>query len=848
MIIKSLELENIRSYKKETIEFKEGINFLSGDIGSGKSSILQAIEFALFGFKKGDLEGFQLLRKGETTASIKLILKDKSREIEIFRIIKKAKKTDSITQESSYLRINENLIELSASELNAQVFELLNFPKEFLTKDKNLIYRFTIYTPQEQLKEIIFAESDKRLEVIRKIFAIDKYKQLQDAIFIYNTKIREDKKVFSARLEPKEKLAKEIAELVTQINQLNEKQKILLEKENISKTNIEKHKLAIEKRDELLEKLSKNLLMLEKKKSQIEELENQLKKIKLELSDKKETLNKLKNQNSAGQIETLKKQIELEKTKIEQLNKQKYELTQTIERLEKKDAKKEQTLKEINEFEIKIKSLKELESSFDYELTQKQLTELEQSILENKSKIKELEKIPSQIKTFETQITQNEYSLKELQKTLLEKEGKVANLSKIDFCENCLQKVEHIHKKEIENKIETEKNDLLKMIAQKEKDSINSKKKLEKLNEQNSKLQKYSEELIKNEQKIFDLKEKEKKEKEQFEKVKKLKDELKLTKLQTLQNEFKELEKSSLELKEKRTSLTQNSENILELNNTISKLTLELEKIKNLEKEKEKLTIEIDKLTPEEKSSIETIKTKEDLLNKITEFETKQNQLKKDKFTLNQNFEKLYENQRLISEKLSSAKTQIEDKTKYLNEKNKEINIINQIETKYKKLLETENFLNQKVLAISSKIEKVVFTKYYSEFSEEFENLFHQLIEDNEIDVRLDSEFSPIIEQNGYDIDIKNLSGGEKSSLAVAYRLGLKKIIENNLSGRQKLSLLILDEPTDGFSNEQIDRLGSILKHSNLKQTILVSHDEKIESIADSVLKIEKINHVSRIL
>ena len=37
MRVKSIELENIRCYKNELVEFKEGINFLSGDIVYGKS-------------------------------------------------------------------------------------------------------------------------------------------------------------------------------------------------------------------------------------------------------------------------------------------------------------------------------------------------------------------------------------------------------------------------------------------------------------------------------------------------------------------------------------------------------------------------------------------------------------------------------------------------------------------------------------------------------------------------------------------------------------------------------------------------------------------------------------------
>ena len=182
MIIKSIQLSNIRSYLESTIEFEDGINFLSGDIGCGKSSILLAIEFALFGFKKGDVDGFQLLRKGEKEGFVKLILINPKTniELEIFRKVKMSK-TGTISQDSGHVKYDNALEELSPQELNAFIFEKLNFPKEFLTKDKNLVYRFTIYTPQEQLKEVLFATEEKRLEIIRKIFKIDKYKQLVNA-------------------------------------------------------------------------------------------------------------------------------------------------------------------------------------------------------------------------------------------------------------------------------------------------------------------------------------------------------------------------------------------------------------------------------------------------------------------------------------------------------------------------------------------------------------------------------------------------------------------------------------------------------------------------------------------
>ena len=233
-----------------------------------------------------------------------------------------------------------------------------------------------------------------------------------------------------------------------------------------------------------------------------------------------------------------------------------------------------------------------------------------------------------------------------------------------------------------------------------------------------------------------------------------------------------------------------------------------------------------------------------EIKNKVS---SKEIETKKSKLKYTTHIDELLGKEKSIISKKSSYEAEISSKEENLKEAKKKVLEHEELENKLRKIISTEKFLSEKVMKIINLIEKAVFTKYYSEFNEEFEYLFKELIEDNEIDVRLNEFFEIIVEQNGYDIDIKNLSGGEKSSLAVAYRLSLKKIVENNLETGQKLNILILDEPTDGFSNEQVDRLGSILKQSSIQQIILVSHDEKIESISDKVLRIEKINHISSV-
>jgi exonuclease SbcC len=43
--------------------------------------------------------------------------------------------------------------------------------------------------------------------------------------------------------------------------------------------------------------------------------------------------------------------------------------------------------------------------------------------------------------------------------------------------------------------------------------------------------------------------------------------------------------------------------------------------------------------------------------------------------------------------------------------------------------------------------------------------------------------------------------------------------------------LVILDEPTDGFSEQQLDKMRGVLEELNAEQLIIVSHEQKIEGL-----------------
>src|SRR3989344_4348551 len=208
MIIKKIKLENIRSYLNEEIEFPEGSVLLSGDVGSGKSSILLAVDFALFGLTRGILSGNALLRNGRKEGSVELYLDINGKNIVIKRGLKRSE--DSVNQDSGYIIIDGIKEDGSAVELKAKVLELLNYPKDLLTKSKSLIYRFTVYTPQEEMKRILVEDAEERLEILRRVFDIDKYKRIRENCTIIIRKLKERLKEEIEELNDKIKEGKEL--------------------------------------------------------------------------------------------------------------------------------------------------------------------------------------------------------------------------------------------------------------------------------------------------------------------------------------------------------------------------------------------------------------------------------------------------------------------------------------------------------------------------------------------------------------------------------------------------------------------------------------------------------------
>lgn len=681
MLLKKLQIENLRSYENQTIEFPSGSTLLSGDIGAGKTTILLAIEFALFGLQPSQ-KGSSLLRNNKDNAKVTLEFAIENKNIMIERTLKKTSK--SISQDQASITIDNEKTEASITEVKNKILNLLNYPSEF-AKKTNLLYKFTVYTPQEEMKQIILEPADLRLNTLRHVFGIDKYKKIQENTSILTSKLREKTRINEA--------------LISELD--NDKENL-----NDQKQNLEQLKQKQTQTEQNYQKSQKNR----------EEKEQSLKQVEEKISEKKS-------------LETEKEKSDLliiEKTRqITNLNNDIKNLTIQIQEAKKTQFDEE----EYNALDQRIQFQQNKEDDL-----QKEYLDAISKINSNQSRRDESEQL-------------------------------ITKISKLDKCPTCLQQVSEEYRNNIMN------------TANQELQQIN--KNIEKLTEQKKQLT------------------------EQLEQTKKIKE------------QFKE-RKSTLEILKIKIDALKEKEN----------------KITEIEIQKQSLQNNLQDLQKNLFSLQESIKQYEKYEDLFKQRESELNQAKQQE---NQEAIKKAE----INKEIQFTKQQIQ-KTKQ-EIKNKE-----QIQKQTEKIKQLEDWLSTKFLDIILFIEKQVMITLKQEFSKLFSEWFSILVSDS-LTATLDDDFSPLIQQQDYELDYSFLSGGERTAIALAYRLSLNQVINSLLSNLKTNNLVILDEPTDGFSSQQLDKMRDVLNQLNTEQLIIVSHEPKIEGFVDNIIRVRKEGGISQV-
>jgi len=243
MLVKKLRMENIRSYKDAEVEFPRGRTLFEGDIGAGKSTILIAIEFALFGL--GSSKASSLLRVGESRGSVELEFEAGGKDYWVRRAL--ARKAGSVQQVEGRLRGPDGEEDYPSSEMKERILGILNFREPTDPKSRSLIYQYAIYTAQEEMKQIIGLRPDLRLQILRRAFGVEEYKLAMENARELLVKMRGKRGQFETASREAPTLKRELEELERKAGR-GEEELVKLERDEGEKESAAR-KLEAEKED-----------------------------------------------------------------------------------------------------------------------------------------------------------------------------------------------------------------------------------------------------------------------------------------------------------------------------------------------------------------------------------------------------------------------------------------------------------------------------------------------------------------------------------------------------------------------------------------------------------------------
>lgn len=400
MIPVKLTIEGLYSYQeRQTIDFSSlteaGLFAIFGNVGSGKSSILEAITFGLYGNSD---------RLGKTDFAYNMMnLKSNKLYIE-FEFLNHENKLFKITRE--YKRNSKNFDKITNS--GVVLYESIN--DEWIPKESSDVepilglssenFRRTIIIPQGKFQEFIQLKATERTHMMKEIFNLHRY-DLQDKVAALNSK---------------------------NLTQLNILQGKLSGFEEISEENIKNTEDIFLQENEIASALQNEYKTVNDNFQRLKAVKNDVENLKI----KKEEFNHITEQK----IEVDKQQIQLQEyeTVYQAFHQLLYDFSKTEKEIQVNQSNNESLKKELilleNELSTLSEKINEIKPDFE-NLAEKRQEEndlqlidecisLQKSIDDNKIRtengLKKVEEVKLAEKEIENQIKQTEKEIKEIQK------------------------------------------------------------------------------------------------------------------------------------------------------------------------------------------------------------------------------------------------------------------------------------------------------------------------------------------------------------------------------------------------------------------------------------------------
>jgi len=785
-----MKLENFRRYENETIDFPDGLIGIVGKNGTGKSTLIEALGWCLYGndaakTKKDEIKRSNASEKSECKVTLELLLDSDSLKVE------RSLRGKTL---SSHAQLFLN------GEESASVNGALDVTKYIAKRTgmDHVTFFTSVFAKQKELAALSNLGKAERRKTVLRLLGVE---QINDVVALIRVDLRENKKI----LEFLQENARDIDEIIEGLKQLEESKK--------SKTDeITKIKSLVSNLDKSLKTVKEKFLTLEQKYKKHQQIEKQISEINGKINSKQDE----------------KTNVELDLNDALKAQKEYVKLQPKLEEFTKIKSEKD-------EYDsIAIKHAEKISLEQQYDECESQIREKNDEISRLNSSIKDekdldglLEGVSHNLDALQIEFEQNRNQENKIQ-TIIDERKNQKNILKDEFdeikklgdksiCSRCQQPIskeyipvisEHyatlINKLYEEIKLHiTEKSkftnkmsEISEKIQLKQKEEKVLKQKIQELERLQIKIKEFNNTL-------YVLTSKKIRIEKQLEKFVSIKyDEKKHLQIRTKFDELQVINDTAISLKTKSNSITSLNNRLDSINDKISsmneKISFYQEQIKQVgfdEKEYDKVKISKDE--SEEKyhqQKIILVEIKYDLSN--------------------------------IDDKITRQQKDIKD------EKSRQ-EIKKDAEKKVESLKYLESIMNEFKMDLVSRIKP--------QLSSRTSDLFRQMTAGKYSSIDLDDDYTIWINDQGKPHPIERYSGGESDLANLCMRIAISQELSHRAGG-SKTQFIVLDEI---FGSQDENRQESILQalkylETQFRQILLITHIENIKESLPNVFLVKE--------
>ncbi len=789
MILNNLELVNFKKYTNKSFSFEEGLVGIIGKNGSGKSTIFEAILFALYGELK--TKGAKDFIRNSAVSEKEAVSVTLEFEFEdfIYKVIREFR-GKSLSANAKFYK-NEELITTGAKEVTNSIVKLVKMGRDS--------FIHTLFASQKELTSLSNLKPEDRKRMIRKLLGLEKIDAIETMLVDKSRGLKRDIDAFrdvllsSDEISLKENLIKTYNENKTSINITLLSKSKELETIKIKELESKKELDNLQKTKELKVKLLSDLELikntLESNKQQQTKLSSEL----LELQQKQKefiTLEPFKIEYEQLIIK-LKEQQQLKeiKLKIDGLNKEQIQLREQYTKAKNDITKLELEVKDYETLKSKQQQIKN-----EFEKVQNSIKEIESNIKTIYSSISGDQKIIDMTKSqiFQIEDIGKGSNCPTCTRPLLEEYDKVIS--------NLSNTIQTLQKEKIDKQaIELKRVENLKATIDKQKDDLQNQ--LQELNKQLTIIETKQQDLVNVKLHFKDVEAKGKKNKEELEEL----------------SQYFYDEKIHQDMIDKEQTLKPKYDEYKKLQTLIQRVSI-------VQKDLEEIKKAIDQNTEAfTNKGIEIKAVVYDEINhktKLEEFTILQKQ--KDDITA------------IVNEfKVQIASIGGEIKTiQAALDTNKEHQ--SKLATKQQDLLDYE-----KIKISLSEFKTKLNSKVAPRISSIASNMYSQITKGKYQHIEVDNDFDFYIYDEGQKFPIDRFSGGEVDLANLVLRIAISKTL-GELNGAGNIGFLAFDEV---FGSQDESRRMEILEafhtiKEQYRQIFLISHEIEIKELFEKIVEL----------